>query len=105
MNDEMIQSGTTSFWPTALLLAAFNLFLLYQVHSLCCVTVTMKKQERFLAQQAAAAQNMVGETRKIEANLSALLNDLFVLGNTDAEVRRFLDSNGIRREPVSAPAR
>ncbi len=96
--DPSSQAGPASFFlPLLLLVTAFNLFLIFEVHAHWNNAAALKKAGQSLAQQASKAQSDVAQSRTVQTALEGLANDLIILSATDADARRIVDKYQIRR--------
>lgn|SRR3989344_4796161 len=91
------------FWPVLLVVLAFNLFLVSQIHTTWRGTTRIKEQREIFANRIRQAEGQLAAARTIMTTLQGLCNDLLDLSKTDSEIRRIVDKYEIRKNQPATP--
>lgn len=106
MNPPSIEArpAVALFPPIILVVLAFNLFLLSELHARWNDVSALRRASESLAERTERARADLPRSRTAQAALEGLANDLILLGNTDPDVRRIVDKHQIRKTTPPAAA-
>jgi RNase adaptor protein for sRNA GlmZ degradation len=90
--------------PALFLALAFNLLLLYQLHSAWIATSNYRQQSQELSLQIAQASVNAESAKTMQSLLERLANEMLFLAESDADLQRLVQKYQItRRNPSEKP--